>query len=728
MKIDDASSPVPDEADGPGETISHGDGALELEPPEEGATLESPPDGGLRAWLIVLACTGINALLGILRILIQVCLLDVVMVMSSETGIESDTLGEMSEQFIALSDVYAPLAAFVMIFFGYRATICIGASVVMTTLIILSYLGDDDTENFIKFLLYGPTAIGMSFIQLGALIPVLEYFTTKRMKALFLSKLGNFVGEFILMVILIEGAFTGESKVTVEWRDFLRGCSGLCIGIGLLGLTLKELKLKMKDDESVTFVQRTLGLTKKDILRNVLLWSTCAVYFFYQWGIVTPQGIFADQDTTKQLSSIDNLPKALFYGLSPILGLILGMFLAWMFKKAVYDEKTRFHVQTLKADRMNIILGILVVAAATMGIGCFIAPHAETFGYFFPFSLVFATFFAFCEGLRDDAVPDEFGRENVRIVEGLILMFAGLGGIITNEIGSNLEDATADENEDDWKKLFRYGGGMLLLSSIVTALVLFLKQSKTLDKIQSEIDANTVAPLKSNVINVLPANGKPELKMQSQDRISGVNNQNNTRQRNGNVDSSSKQEHNVTRIHSSRSNKQRNAPPSLNIGYTHSYQQQGVSPTVRSNDTKPYQLPGVPSTVQSEDFKRNQHSKEGLLFNPSGGFKSNQQPGVPSSYQSGGFKSNQQTREPSPDQSGGFKSNQQSDQSGVFHPYQQRGVLLADHNAVSQPEQRPGLSSLDQIGVFHHNQQREVPSADQNGVSNPDQRPNVTHH
>jgi hypothetical protein len=58
----------------------------------------------------------------------------------------------------------------------------------------------------------------------------------------------------------------------------------MCVGIGLLGMTLKELKLTMRDDESATFVQRTFGVFKKDILKNVLFWSTCIVFFFYQWG------------------------------------------------------------------------------------------------------------------------------------------------------------------------------------------------------------------------------------------------------------------------------------------------------------------------------------------------------------------------------------------------------------------------------------------------------------
>jgi hypothetical protein len=47
------------------------------------------------------------------------------------------------------------MGAVVMIHFGYRATVCIGAGIVMVTVFILSYL-EDDTEDAVKFFLYGP--------------------------------------------------------------------------------------------------------------------------------------------------------------------------------------------------------------------------------------------------------------------------------------------------------------------------------------------------------------------------------------------------------------------------------------------------------------------------------------------------------------------------------------------------------------------------------------------
>ncbi|XP_060556029.1 uncharacterized protein LOC132716724 [Ruditapes philippinarum] len=445
-------------------TVGVGDGALELEPPEEGATLENPPNGGYRAWLIVLSCALINALLSSMELLIVASILK----MASDAG----TDGDIVSLFVALVNLYAPLGAVVMIRFGYRATVCVGAGFVMIAVIVLSYLAAG-AEGGVKFFLYGPAAIGMSFIKLGALIPVLEYFTTKRMKALFLSRLGTYAGQIILIFILI------RDPPDIKRRAFLRGCTGFCIGIGLLGLTLQELKLNMKDGTG-TFVARTVGVGSKQILKSALFWSTCAIYFFYQWGIETPQGQIPSMAVHLKLNVAGNLS----YALMPTFGELLGMFLAWIFKKVYYEEESRLHKRKLKADRMKVVFGILFVAAFCMSICCFIAPKAVTVWYFFPFSILFAALFAFCEGLRDDAVPEEFGGENVRIVEGLILMFAGLGGVITNEIGAAL-------NDDDlhWKELFYYGGGMLLLSAFVTLTVLGLIRHKL---IPSKFKSNQV--------------------------------------------------------------------------------------------------------------------------------------------------------------------------------------------------------------------------------------------
>jgi hypothetical protein len=43
------------------------------------------------------------------------------------------------------------------------------------------------------------SAFGINFLKIGALIPVLENFTTKRMKALVLSRLGTSLGGLVTM-------------------------------------------------------------------------------------------------------------------------------------------------------------------------------------------------------------------------------------------------------------------------------------------------------------------------------------------------------------------------------------------------------------------------------------------------------------------------------------------------------------------------------------------------
>ncbi|XP_060595816.1 uncharacterized protein LOC132749908 isoform X1 [Ruditapes philippinarum] len=439
------------------EINSTDDVGMELEPPEDGSTLQQPPNGGRRAWRIVMSCLCINGLIVVLRVMIYNSLT----AMSIYNHVPGGTLNEIGNEYPALVPVYSPLAAYVMISRGYRKTVCIGAGIVMVTMIILSLL--EGNAGLIKFLMYGPIAIGISFIEFGGLIPVLEYFTTKRMAALFLSRLGPFIAAIILTIISIfePGIFTAS------WRDVLRGPSGICVGIWLFGMTLKELKLAMRDDESATFVQRTFGVFNKSIFKNVLFWSTCIVYFFYQWGIETPK-----EELKRFVGMGDSLPKLLTYAFSAPFGLILGKFLAWIFNKMAFNKKSGWFLQNLEGRRLTIIFGVLAASTVVSSIGCFIAPSVLNFGYFTTFSLLFSTFHGFCEAVRDNLVPEVFGRENTKVVEGFILMLAGIGAIINREIIEVIH------NDYDWKTVYRYGGGMLMLSSVVTIVVVVVDRLK----------------------------------------------------------------------------------------------------------------------------------------------------------------------------------------------------------------------------------------------------------
>lgn len=88
--------------------LSNADGALELETPEDGATVDYPPNGGVRTWLVVLSCTCINILLSVIIILIRAGLIvdEGSDAMSSDTGIDSETLEDVSEQFLNMAELY----------------------------------------------------------------------------------------------------------------------------------------------------------------------------------------------------------------------------------------------------------------------------------------------------------------------------------------------------------------------------------------------------------------------------------------------------------------------------------------------------------------------------------------------------------------------------------------------------------------------------------------------
>jgi hypothetical protein len=51
-------------------------------------------------------------------------------------------------------------------------------------------------------------------------------------------------------------------------------------------------------------------------------------------------------------------------------------------------------------------------------------------------------------------------------------------------------------DDNDWKKIFRYGGGMLLVSSVVTIAVFVADKIKALDVIHAKIPGNSNVPLR----------------------------------------------------------------------------------------------------------------------------------------------------------------------------------------------------------------------------------------
>jgi hypothetical protein len=137
-----------------------------------------------------------------------------------------------------------------------------------------------------------------------------------------------------------------------------------------------------------------------------------------------------------------------------------------------------------------------------------------------------------------------------------------------------------DGGANDWKKVFRYGGGMLLLSGSVTTIVLALKQSKALDEIQSKINDNSVVPWRAD---------------DNRTNVSGT-------------------QQTVPNTHNTVNNHQSVGP------ITNTSRQQTVPSTINGS-FQPYQQPYVPTYSQNSGVQPNQQSAPGYTtrndgFNP----------------------------------------------------------------------------------------------------------------
>ncbi|XP_060600321.1 uncharacterized protein LOC132753808 [Ruditapes philippinarum] len=162
-----------------------------------------------------------------------------------DTGINEETLVEMYNVYNSLAGVYAPIASVSMLVLGYKWTVHIGSWCLAVSFIILSFVKN---VHAIKFLLYGMTGIGSSLVQVGSLIPILEYFTSKRILALMITKVCRYCGQFITLSIVLSGEKT-------TWQSLYRICMGVSIPIGVIGLTVPTLLSNLKTT-STSFIDR----------------------------------------------------------------------------------------------------------------------------------------------------------------------------------------------------------------------------------------------------------------------------------------------------------------------------------------------------------------------------------------------------------------------------------------------------------------------------------------
>ncbi|XP_052769084.1 uncharacterized protein LOC128209196 [Mya arenaria] len=430
-------------------------GEYTVDVPAEGSTVEDPPNGGFRAWLVVSLSAAINFMLAIIVLLIGFGLL-ITTGSEEDIDLDEDERTEIFEHFTNLSNAYSIFAALFMVRYGYRKTVVFGALVFACTLLVLANVRKE-AKDFIKLCFYCPAAMGSSFILLGSLIPVLEYFSTKRRRALLIVRVCTYMAQLLAAGLF----FADKIRDSFYWRTAFLGAMALCVGIGILGMFLKDLKLTMNESPSrntkISFVQRALGVHVLALFKNGLFYGLISLFFFFQLGANPLDSVFQDNDFQEHIGATSSIGTTIAYALVPFIGLILGSLLAWILNKVAAYPSEEFPLFRM--------IAILVGGASfVLGVASFIATNA-TFGYGFTFRLLYAICIAYIDMLRDDSIPKMFGPTNTRVVEGFVLLVVGVAGIIATEITGDI---------DEWQYDFVFCGAMLLLTAIGTGVILVL--------------------------------------------------------------------------------------------------------------------------------------------------------------------------------------------------------------------------------------------------------------
>ncbi|XP_045197908.2 uncharacterized protein LOC123552362 [Mercenaria mercenaria] len=425
--------------------------------------MEEAPDGGMRAWLIVLSCFGINLIVQTMTSLIDIGIMDENV--TKELDLEKAEILKASNYFKSLSDLYAPFAVLVMINFGYKVTVVVGSLICCFSFTNMSMLGGGSEKSiggYWQFWLCGPAAIGINFLKLGALVPVLEYFTAKRMKALVLSRLGLSLGAFGTMGLIF--------ATHIKWRTVFRINAGLCIlsvaiaftlrNIGRTKITKNESKSKAKGKNKI--FQRIKGIFDIPLFKNRTFWIVMGVFFVFKFGLTPPA--LTLPTVPMKLSSAESIsPSESIGGIAAAnAGGLGGMGSAYLFKRLKWLK--RFSKKSLM-----FVLTMVAVSGPIIGIFSVITP--ENSGFYIFFNLVVTIFQALSENMRDESIPSVFGRPDIRITESFLNMFVGVAGMISGAIQHGVDAA---DKKDGWKVNLRLGGSFLLMVGVVTAVLIIL--------------------------------------------------------------------------------------------------------------------------------------------------------------------------------------------------------------------------------------------------------------
>ncbi|XP_060556487.1 uncharacterized protein LOC132717110 [Ruditapes philippinarum] len=379
--------------------------------------------------------------------------------------------------FKSLTNVYAPLALFLMSKSSYRTTVAVGSLLICVAFANISFLnkGPEGTISWYwQVWLCGPVALGVSCLKLGAMIPVLEYFKRDRMKALVITRIGTVLGASATIGI--------KFADSLSWRTLFRINAGLCVPCLAIAFILKDIviteKMKKENDRNEKtnenkeededkkgcsgiikeFLKNTFRIP---VLKDKTFWITVVVFFFFSFGTSLPT--FSLPEISSQMQEQLAPPVDSFYEvLSANVGTLLGLILTYLLKSLPCVESYRN-----RKRNMGFVFSIITLSGYIMAILSIVTQ--ENFVYYIIYILVLTIFEVLTENFRDESMPPAFGRFNIRLTQGFLQMSVGLGGLSASAFQNGIDKA---DNDGGWKLNFRLGGGFLLISGSITGVVL----------------------------------------------------------------------------------------------------------------------------------------------------------------------------------------------------------------------------------------------------------------
>ncbi|XP_060556484.1 uncharacterized protein LOC132717106 [Ruditapes philippinarum] len=191
------------------------------------------------------------------------------------------------------------------------------------------------------------------------------------------------------------------------------------------------------------------------VLKRKTLWTVVGVFSTFRFGTSLPR--FSQSGISKKIKGhIESTTDSFVEDLTVIIGTLVGIILSYLARKCSCLKRYR---------RRGLDFAFTIVSIACQVIGFSSAVTLDKVGYHIYFNLILMALKGLSENIRTEAMPDVLGSSNIKITEGLLHMFTGLAGIVAETVHS--AQRTTD-GQQDWKKMFKIGGGCLLMNGLLS--------------------------------------------------------------------------------------------------------------------------------------------------------------------------------------------------------------------------------------------------------------------